>query len=141
MGLDMYLTGDKFTPTHDDSVKYRILHKRALVDGYEVESQRLSLGQWRKHWALHNYIEANYEEVDGKVEFTDEELLEIADAVEQGLLVDPDDGGDMPHYQNVYAYHREPEQVAKTVKTFRDAYAWVTRDDGFWRDVTYQGSW
>jgi len=135
MGLDMYLTGDKFTPTHDNK------HKRALVDGYEVESQRLALGYWSKNWALHDFISEKYGDGESKVELKDEELLEIADAVEQGLLVDPNDGGDMPHYQEVYAYHREPEQVANTVKIFRDAHDWVSRNDGFWRDVTYQGSW
>ena len=45
MGLDMYLTGDKFTPTHDGK------HQRQKTDGYEVTSLRLDLGQWRKHWA------------------------------------------------------------------------------------------
>ena len=128
MGLDMYLTGDKFTPTHDGK------HKRALVDGYEVESQRLSLGQWCKHWALHNYIEANYDEVDGKVEFKDDELLEIADAIEQGNLPEAD------YSPETDAFHRETEQVEKAAKIFRDAHAWVTRNDGFWRDVTYNGS-
>ena len=73
MGLDMYLTGDKFTPTHDNK------HKRALVDGYEVESQRLALGQWRKNWALHDFISEKYGDGESKVELKDEELLEIAD--------------------------------------------------------------
>ncbi len=140
MGLDMYLTGDKFTPSFGDN-------KRELVDGYEVESQRLSLGYWRKHWALHNYIEERhnpYSEV--KVDLDSDALRIIADAVEQGLLVDPDDGGDIPrqsrnHYQDVYAYHREPEQVANTVKILRDAADWLDRDDGFWRSVEYYGSW
>ena len=54
MGLDMYLTGDKFVPDYQDKLP------RAKVDSYPVESQRLKLGYWRKHWALHNYIEANY---------------------------------------------------------------------------------
>tara|TARA_R110000796_G_scaffold69616_1_gene158578 strand:+ start:20 stop:427 length:408 start_codon:yes stop_codon:yes gene_type:complete len=135
MGLDMYLTGDKFTPTHDGA-------KRAEVDGYDVESQRLALGYWRKHWALHNYIEEHHNPYsEGKVDLDSEVLRIIADAVEQGLLVDPDDGGDMPHYQDVYAYHREPEQVANTVKILRDAADWLDRDDGFWRSVEYHGSW
>jgi hypothetical protein len=73
MGLDMYLTGDKFTPTHDNK------HKRALVDGYEVESQRLALGYWRKHWALHNYIDENYESnSEGRVYLESEDLRDIA---------------------------------------------------------------
>ena len=38
-------------------------------------------------------------------------------------------------------YHREPEEIAKTAKIFRDAAAWLQREDGFWRDVEYYGSW
>ena len=136
MGLDMYLTGDKFTPTHDDR------HKRAKVDGFEVESQRLSLGYWRKHWALHNYIEEHHNpHGDGKVDLDSEVLRILADAVEQGLLVDPDDLDVVPNYADVYAYHKEPEQVANTVKILRNAADWLDRDDGFWRTVEYIGSW
>ena len=41
MGLDMYLTGDKFVPEYQDKFP------RAKVDSYPVESQRLKLGYWR----------------------------------------------------------------------------------------------
>tara|TARA_R110000772_G_scaffold44632_1_gene102633 strand:- start:70 stop:480 length:411 start_codon:yes stop_codon:yes gene_type:complete len=136
MGLDMYLTGDRFTPTHDRQ------HERGIIDGYEVESQRLSLGQWRKHWALHNYIEEHHNP-DGQHRFDldSDALRQIADAVVANDLVDPDDGGDMPHYQDVYAYHKEIEQVAKTVKALRNAADWLELEDGFWRSVEYYGSW
>ena len=131
MGLDMYLTGDKFTPTHDDR------HKRAKVDGFEVESQRLSLGYWRKHWALHNYIEANYNGFAelGKVELGPKSLREIADAVEQGKMPDAD------YMEKIDEYYKEPEQVAKTVKALRNAADWLELEDGFWRSVEYYGSW
>ena len=39
MGLDMYLTGDKFVPEHQDNLP------RAKVDSYPVESQRLKMGR------------------------------------------------------------------------------------------------
>tara|TARA_B110000977_G_scaffold196368_1_gene276596 strand:- start:1149 stop:1538 length:390 start_codon:yes stop_codon:yes gene_type:complete len=129
MGLDMYLTGDKFTPTHDDR------HKRAKVDGFEVESQRLSLGYWRKHWALHKCIEQDYVKSGGKILLEADFLLEIADAVEQGNLPEAD------YSPQTDAYHKEPEQVANTVKILRDAADWLDRDDGFWRSVEYHGSW
>jgi len=135
MGLDMYLTGKKFIPTHDGK------HQREVVDGYEVSSMDLDLGQWRKHWALHKYIEENvvcrqiHGEGEGKFVFLDEELLEIANAVEQGNLPDAD------YSPQTDAFHKEPEQVAKTAKIFREAHAWVTREDGLWKDVEYNGSW
>jgi len=129
MGLDMYLTGKKFIPNHDGK------HQRPIVDGYEVSSMDLDLGQWRKHWALHKCIEQDYVKSGGKVLLEAAFLLEIADAVEQGNLPEAD------YSPQTDAFHKEPEEVAKTVKIFRDAAAWLQREDGFWRDVEYQGSW
>ena len=129
MGLDMYLTGKKFTPTHDGK------NKRAIVEGYEVSSMDLDLGQWRKHWALHKCIMDMIHPMDGaKIELDAEELLEIAEAIEQGKLPDAD------YSPKTDAFHKEPEQVAKNAKIFRDAAAWLQREDGFWRDVEYLGS-
>ena len=83
MGLDMYLRGHKFTPNYNNK------HQRQRVDGYEVTSLELDLGQWCKHWALHTYINSNYgNENRHQFPIDKEELLEIADAVEQGRLPD-----------------------------------------------------
>ena len=132
MGLDMYLTGDKYAPSFGEN-------EREVVDGYEVESQRLKMGYWRKYWALHNYIDDNYESnSEGRVYLESEDLRDIGKAVADGKLVDPDDLEDMP-YRSVYAYWREPEQVRETVNTFRKAADWV--DGGDWRSVEYVGSW
>ena len=115
MGLDMYLTGDKYTPCFGDS-------KREVVDGYEVESQRLKLGYWRKHWALHNYIEENYSENNGgRLYLESEDLRDIATAVAEGKLVDQDDLDDW------------------TVNALRKAADWL--DGGEWNSVEYFGSW
>ena len=132
MGLDMYLTGDKYTPSFSDN-------GREVVDGYEVESQRLKMGYWRKHWALHNYIEENYSENVGGFHLESEDLRDIATAVEGGKLVDPDDLDDMPSYRSVYSHWREPEQVRETVNTLRKAADWL--DGGEWNSVEYVGSW
>ena len=131
MGLDMYLTGDKFVPEHQDNLP------RAKVDSYPVESQRLKLGYWRKHWALHNYIEANYNGFSelGKVELGPIALREIADAVEQGKMPDVD------YIEKLDAYYKEPDQVAATVKILRDAADWLEKDDNTWKSVEYYGSW
>ena len=130
MGLDMYLQGHKFTPTHDGK------HQRQKTDGYEVVSLRIDLGQWRKHWALHNFIEQNYSDGERGDAFPldPNQLLEIAEAVEQGRLPDAN------YSPETDDHWKEPEQVAQTAKTLRDASAWVQRDDGFWRDVEYMGS-
>ena len=127
MGLDMYLTGKKFIS--------RKKNQREVVDGYEVSSMDLDLGQWRKHWALHKCIEQDYVKSGGKILLEADFLLEIADAVEQGNLPEAD------YSPQTDAFHKEPEQVAKTAKIFREAHAWVTREDGLWKDVEYNGSW
>ena len=130
MGLDMYLKGEKFIPTHDGK------HTRPIVDGYEVSSTTLNLGQWRKHWALHECIEQDYVKSGGRILLEPEFLLEIADAVKQGNLPEAN------YSPQTDAFHKEPEQIAKTVKIFRDAYDWVNRrEDSFWRSVYYEGSW
>ena len=129
MGLDMYLTGDKFVPEHQDNLP------RAKVDSYPVESLRLKMGYWRKHWALHNYIEESYVKSGGKVLLEADFLREIADAVEQGKLPDAN------YSDEVDAHHKEPDQVAKTAKILRDAADWIEKDDHTWKSVEYYGSW
>ena len=129
MGLDMYLKGEKFIPTHDGK------HTRPIVDGYEVSITTLNLGQWRKHWALHECIEQDYVKSDGRILLEPEFLLEIADAVEQGNLPEAN------YSPETDAFHKEPEEIAKTVKIFRDAYDWVNGEDDFWRSVYYEASW
>ena len=129
MGLDMYLTGDKYVPSCEEP------NKREIVDGYEVESHRLKLGYWRKHWALHKCIEQDYVKSGGKILLEADFLLEIADAVEQGNLPEAD------YSPQIDAYHKEPEQVAETVKTLRDAANWLDKEDNTWKSVEYYGSW
>ena len=131
MGLDMYLTGDKYVPEHQDNLP------RAKVDSYPVESLRLQMGYWRKHWALHNYIEANYNDGEslGKVELESDDLRKIADAVEQGDLLDAG------YREEIDAWHKEPEKVAETLKMLRDAADWLDKEDNTWKSVEYYGSW
>ena len=134
MGLDMYLTGDKYVPYNGGNV-------RDVVDGDEVEAVRLKMGQWRKHWALHNFIVERFADGDDNCrpfELDADGLREIAKVVEDGKLVDPNDG-EMTHYKSVYAHHREPEQVRETVSVLRNAADWVEASD--WYSVEYQASW
>jgi len=133
MGIEMYLTGDKFVPEIGCQDKL----PRAKVDSYPVESLRLQMGYWRKHWALHNYIMDNYSEEEGpsKIELGPIALREIADAVEQGKLPDAD------YSPQTDAIHKEPEEVAETLKMLRDAADWLEKKDNTWKSVEYYGSW
>ena len=130
MGLDMYLTGDKYVPEHQDKLP------RAKVDSYPVECLRLKIGYWRKHWALHNYINDNYcEDGSAKFELESDDLRKIADAVEQGDLLDAG------YREEIDAWHKEPEKVAETLKMLRDAADWLDKEDNTWKSVEYYGSW
>ena len=131
MGIEMYLTGDKFVPEHQDNLP------RAKVDSYPVEGLRLKMGYWRSHWALHNYIEENYSEGEGcnKIELGPIALREIADAVEEGDLID------YSVDPETEAFHTEPEQVAETLKILRDAADWLDKIDNTWKSVEYYGSY
>ena len=50
MGLDMYLTGDKFR------ARWAKEYKAKMIDGFELESERLRIGSWRKHPDLHGLV-------------------------------------------------------------------------------------
>jgi len=51
MGLDMYLTGEKYLADN-----YENPEKNIMEDGFRVKAKRLELGYWRKHPNLHGYI-------------------------------------------------------------------------------------
>ena len=50
MGLDMYLTGEKFLTRQGTTTE----------DGYPVKERHLALGYWRKHPDLHGFIVLRY---------------------------------------------------------------------------------
>lgn len=55
MGLDMYLTGEKYLAENFDHPE-----KNVMEDGFRVKSRRLELGYWRKHPNLHGFIVQNF---------------------------------------------------------------------------------
>ena len=159
MGLDMFLTGDKYVPKYQDklpkslgqqlgekvdgypveSLRLTMISRgdwaREKVDGYPVESLRLTMGYWRGDWALHNYIMDNHGDDDGrKIGLGPIALRDIADAVEQDEIPD----GFTSEAEDPY---KEPERVAATVKIFRDAADWLDNLDNTALSVEYYGSW
>lgn len=57
MGLDMYLTGQKYL-----SEDWENPANNATEDGYTVKERNLRLGYWRKHPDLHGYIVREFAE-------------------------------------------------------------------------------
>lgn len=136
MGLDMYLTGEKFFTSLDG--------KRPKDDeGYEVEKQVLTLGYWRKHANLHGYIVATF--ADNKDECQDIELdLEQLEA----LLEVVKDPANMPKTEGFFfgessndeAQIKEDTEIIAKAIGFLTSPA-VTQEKGVWRSVHYRASW
>jgi hypothetical protein len=57
MGLDMYLTGDKFFKTFDKS--YNEVERPIDLDGDSIQTISNDLGYWRKFWTA-SYLHCRY---------------------------------------------------------------------------------
>jgi hypothetical protein len=139
MGLDMYLQGKDFIPTHGKA-------KREIREGFPIESYNISLAQWRKHAPLHCYIVKRYSE-EGKddcepITLSSEDLRTIADVIRHGDLP-PDDEcqGFFFGTPEMWAGYRE--RAEEDAELFDKAADWLDRDstDESWRTVIYRASW
>lgn len=133
MGLDMYLSGEKFFWTNwEDRSKDR------KEDGMKVQSLQVELGYWRKHPNLHGYIVNTF--AGGKdecqsIELYEDDLLKIIDAVK---------GKDLPHTEGFFfgKSSDDQDQITKDVKILEGAISWVKiKELGVSRSVVYQASW
>jgi hypothetical protein len=133
MGLDMYLTGEKFLmPDYQNPG----IHPQE--DGFRVRSRTLELGYWRKHPNLHGYIVQTF--ADGKDEC-------------QTIHLDPDDirtivaavqAGNLPCTTGFFfgSSDTSPERIAEDIRIFEKALAWLqTEESPVFRSVIYRASW
>jgi hypothetical protein len=82
MGLDMYLTGDKFFKTFDKSGNE--VERPIDLDGDSIQTISNDLGYWRKFGPLHTYIVDTFAGgVDEcqRIELEEVDLLKIAEAL------------------------------------------------------------
>lgn len=149
MGLDMYLTGEKFCRTNwkDES-------KNRKEEGYRIRQIDLDLGYWCKHPNLHGFIVENF--ADGqdnceKINLSVDNMKQIISAVENDSLI-PTEGF---FFGKSSDRHSEDPEEAKwgqqeydeTIKHFKNAIEFVETvddedaDQQYWRDVYYQASW
>jgi len=142
MGLDMYLTGDKFKRTKYDDDYNEI--NVSYVDGFPCKTQRLDLGYWRKFGPLHRYIVEIY--ADGQddcrpVFLNEDDLRDIADAIRTDRLTPNEDShgfffGDSERWDELRAQAEEHAQV------FDKAADWTSSEtDEYWHSVEYCASW
>jgi hypothetical protein len=134
MGLDMYLSGSK-------TFHGRWGTPSRMEDGLPVEKVVVTLGYWRKHWPLHNFIVGEFAEgVDEcqEIELTFGQINEIIDAVKEGKL--EYDTGD-------YSQDEIAEYDKETLQQLGRALMWKTMDQDppeakpMWKTLVYVASW
>ena len=134
MGLDMYLTGDRFFATKYDA-ENKIIPNRE-EEGFPVERERLELAYWRKHPDLHGFIietfAAGVDECQ-EIFLTAESLQTILDAVK---------GAELPHTEGFFFGESSDEDRQPTIEALEKAIIWInTEVVGIWKSVHYRASW
>ncbi|MGH9344372.1 MAG: phosphoglycerate kinase [Terriglobia bacterium] len=130
MGLDMYLTGEKFVMDSRLNLK---------EDGFRLRSKTIELGYWRKHPNLHGYIVQTFAGGEDQCQNIDlgvpDRIRSIIAAIEARTL--PDTTGFFFGVSDT-----SPERVAEDIAIFRKALAWLeTEEAGVFRSVIYRASW
>lgn len=130
MGLDMYLTGEKYYWSSEG--------KRQKEDGLEIKTKTFDLGYWRKHPNLHGYIVQVFNKgVDDcqDIELGEEQISQIIKAIKNKEL---------PHTEGFFFGDSSwnPEHDANSIKIFNDALKWLkVEEKGVSRSVMYRASW
>jgi hypothetical protein len=129
MGLDMYLTGNRFI--HHMDKRRPAIRKRG-----EKKGELFELGYWRKHPNLHGYIVQTF--ADGKdecqkIDLSAEGIRQIIAAIE---------AEDLPETTGFFFGTSDGSKKTDDLIIFREALAWLeTKDEEAWRGVYYQASW
>jgi hypothetical protein len=133
MGLDMYLTGEKFLMPD-----YHNQPATPQEDGFRLRSKTLELGYWRKHPNLHGHIVQTF--AGGKdecqtIDLRPDDIRTIVAAVKAGNL---------PYTTGFFfgSSDTSPESVANDIAIFDKALAWLqTEELRVFRSVQYRASW
>lgn len=126
MGLDMYLTGEKFLMT-----------RNLEEDGFPLRSKTVQLGYWRKHPNLHGYIVQSF--AGGEDECQE---IDLSDHIR--TIIAAIRAKELPHTTGFFfgASDSSQEQIDHDISIFERALAWVETDEpGILRSVRYRASW
>jgi len=133
MGLDMFLTGEKFYWTD-----WRTPEVNLREDGFRLRSKVLELGYWRKHPDLHGFIvqtfAAGVDECQD-IQLTVDDLKRIIQVVKDKLL---------PYTKGFFFGGSDGSEDAETIDILEKAIAWVESEpDGkrVTHSVVYRASW
>ena len=131
MGLDMYLTGEKYFCAYPLD-QARIPRE----DGFDVRSHALRLGYWRKHPNLHGYIVNTFADaIDNceEIEFDENALERIISAITANNL---------PHTEGFFFGASDGTEKDEDLKIFTAALAWLrATEQGVFKSVHYRASW
>lgn len=130
MGLDMYLTGEKFIMNTSLSPQ---------EDGFRLSSMTLELGYWRKHPNLHGYIVKTF--ADGKDECQSIDLG-VPDRIR--TIIAAVKARELPDTTGFFfgVSDSSEERMAKDIAIFEKALEWLETDEpGIFRSVIYRASW
>ena len=130
MGLDMYLTGEKYfwaDPRPENNPR---------EDGFRVRSRTLELGYWRKHPNLHGYIVNTFASGIVNCEpiaLAETDIEKIIDAVARDNL---------PHTVGFFFGASDGTEKDETLRIFTAALAWLrNKESNNFRTVYYRASW
>ena len=131
MGLDMYLSGEKFIWT--DFVDPQ---NNPTEDGYRLIGKELRLGYWRKHPNLHGYIVRTFAEGIDEcqcIALSDTDIERIIEAVARD---------DLPDTTGFFFGVSDGSEKDETLRIFRAALEWLrTEEPLVFRSIYYQASW
>ena len=164
MGLDMYLSGDKYyvpdyktlQDEYEDGKERpspseaRTLGRPVDADGEHMSSTQHDLGYWRKFSPLHKYIVDTF--ADGvdecqKIDLTEDDLETIAQALTDATLPSNDDCGGF-FFGDGEMWDEMKAEAARHAEKIRAAAKWINSSPlhpsgscAQWRSVHYQASW
>lgn len=123
MGLDMYLTGERYLSNLKGTK-------------HELVTERFRLGYWRKHPNLHGYIVETFADDHDdcrEIPLSADDIRLILAAVKAEQL---------PETDGFFFGKSDGTEKEEDIDILTDALAWLeTSDEDAWRSVTYQASW
>jgi hypothetical protein len=128
MGLDMYLTGEKF-----------VMSLKLQEDGFRLRSKTLDLGYWRKHPNLHGYIVETF--AGGKDECQTIDLC-VPDRIR--TIIAAVKAQELPDTNGFFfgVSDSSQERMEEDIAIFEKALAWLETDEpGVVRFIKYRASW